>query len=286
MVAVLPQFLHLHWLPLEWFVLYIALAWCVRAVMVPVILRRDLAPGAAIAWLGIIFLHPYIGLLLYLVVGETRLGPGRAARHRELVQKFRPAAAHDFGASSHKSTIPDLDPSYRAMVLQAEKISGLPIVSGNGAEFIVDSGVMIDRLIADIGAAKSTVHLLYFIFACDETGGRVAAALESACARGVRCRLLVDAVGSRHFLHRQGLSRRLMDAGVEVAAALPVAPLTRGLPRMDLRNHRKLAIIDGSIVFVGSQNIINADYGRTKVGPWFDFSAHCAGPVAAGGVCI
>src|SRR5581483_3126237 len=78
-----------HWLPLEWFVVYITIAWCIRAGMVPVVLRRELAPGAAIAWLGIVFLHPYIGLALYMTVGETRLGARRANEHRQLAERFR-----------------------------------------------------------------------------------------------------------------------------------------------------------------------------------------------------
>src|ERR1044072_7759124 len=71
-----------------WFEWYIALAWLIRLGMIPVILRRQLAPGASLAWLGIIFLHPYIGLLLYAILGETRLGPHRVERHREIVAGF------------------------------------------------------------------------------------------------------------------------------------------------------------------------------------------------------
>jgi cardiolipin synthase len=74
---------------------------------------------------------------------------------------------------------------------------------------------------------------------------------------------------------------RLREAGVQLAAALPVAPISRQLPRMDLRNHRKLAVIDGKVAYAGSQNLINASYGRTRCGPWVDLSARFTGPVVA-----
>src|SRR5438132_13424422 len=75
---------------MRFFEIYVAIGWMIRLLMVPVILRRQLAPGASVAWLGIIFLHPYIGYALYMLVGETRLGRGRAQRHRELVATYRP----------------------------------------------------------------------------------------------------------------------------------------------------------------------------------------------------
>src|SRR5580704_11608585 len=73
---------------MSWLFLYTGIGWCIRLAMVPTVLRRQFTPGASIAWLGIVFLHPYIGLALYLVVGERRLGPGRVARHCELVEKY------------------------------------------------------------------------------------------------------------------------------------------------------------------------------------------------------
>src|SRR5438105_2967634 len=116
-----------HWLPIEWFVVYITIAWCIRAVMVPVVLRRGLAPGAALAWLGIVFLHPYIGLTLYMTVGETRLGARRAEHHRDLVRRSRPLRRGNLSINSPRvSSGLELHQAYEPMVLQAEKISGLP----------------------------------------------------------------------------------------------------------------------------------------------------------------
>jgi cardiolipin synthase A/B len=136
---------------------------------------------------------------------------------------------------------------------------------------------MIFSLCADIDAAENFVHLLYYIFIPDETGERVCAALERAAARGVECRVLADAAGSRPLFRRRAAALRR--AGVRVHAALPVNPLRRFLARIDLRNHRKIAIIDGRIAYTGSQNIVNADYGTKHNGAWRDITIRMEGPI-------
>ncbi|HZZ41370.1 MAG TPA: cardiolipin synthase [Tepidisphaeraceae bacterium] len=265
---------------MTWFALYIAIAWLVRLTMIPVILRRQMAPGASIAWLGIIFLHPYIGVILYLFLGETRLGPHRVERHKEIVAIFRKATRDSTSATGTYENL-DLPLRYEPMVRQAERISGFPVLGGNQFELLRAVDEMMRRLIADIDAAVGQVHLLYYIYADDAIGGPVAEALARAAGRGVNCKLLLDAVGARAVLQRDGLAARLTQAGVSVAAALPAHVLQRRLPRMDLRNHRKLAIIDEKIAYVGSHNLINPDYGGCPVGPWVDLSARIVGPAVA-----
>jgi cardiolipin synthase A/B len=266
---------------MHWSSLYHAVGWLIVIAMVPVILRRQLAPGASLAWLGIIFLHPYIGVALYLLVGETRLGPHRVERHRELVARYR-SAFNKKDAAGEDSAGLGLDSSYDPMVLQAQKISLLPVVGGSAVDYLTDATMFIDRLVADIDTAHKQVHLLYYIFMPDSTGERVARALEAAAGRGVECRVLVDAVAGRWFFYRvRGLSRRLIKAGVHVAAALPADPIQRRLPRMDLRNHRKLAVIDGRIAYAGSHNLVNPDYGGRRGAPWYDVTGRFTGPVVA-----
>jgi cardiolipin synthase A/B len=261
---------------MSWFLAYTIIAWLLRLSMVPTVLRRQLAPGAAIAWLGVVFLHPYIGWALYLAVGETRLDPLRTRVHAQIVTLFR--GKHEDGSAQGDSKA-DLHPIYRPMALQAEKISGLPIRRGNAVQFLPSCKQLIDSLVADIDAAKSRAHLLYYIFADDDTGNPVAAALTRAAARGVKCRVLADAVASRPFFYRNGLESRLIAAGVEVAAAQPVARFRRGLPRVDLRNHRKLSVIDGALAYAGSHNLINPDYGGRRGAPWIDVTGRFTGPI-------
>jgi cardiolipin synthase len=134
----------------------------------------------------------------------------------------------------------------------------MPLLQGNEVDLLTDYDATIDLLVEDIGHANDHVHLLFYIFATDATGQKVIAALRQAALRGVRCRVLVDAIGSRTWAAR--IERELRPAGVEVHEILPIRVLGR-TTRFDLRNHRKIAVIDGRIGYTGSQNIIDADHG-------------------------
>jgi cardiolipin synthase A/B len=101
-------------------------------------------------------------------------------------------------------------------------------------------------------------------------------ALIRAARRGVRCRLLADMVGSRGFF--SGLGARLQEQGVEVVAGLSANPLRMRLARLDIRNHRKLAVIDGSVAYAGSQNIVEPVFGHRKAGAWHDVMVRILGP--------
>ena len=259
---------------------YTIVAWIIRASMVPVVLRRQFAPGAAWAWLGIVFLHPYIGVALYLLVGESRLKPQRKEIHRQIVAQFR-SLAEPAASRQHLGPGADVHPVYEPMVLQAEKISEMPIRSGGPVELLTECPQFVNRLVNDIDAAKSQVNLLYYMFVADQTGEQVADAMIRAASRGVKCRILADAVASRPFWSHSGLAVRLAAGKVEVAAAMPVASSRRGIARLDLRNHRKLAIIDERIAYAGSHNLINADYGGRRGAPWVDVTGRFVGPVVA-----
>jgi cardiolipin synthase len=130
--------------------------------------------------------------------------------------------------------------------------------------------------VQDIDQAEHHVHLLFYIFADDPVGERVGSALGRARSRGVRCRLLADAVGSRRFF--RVLAPKLNGQGIEVVPALPVNPMRRLFARFDLRNHRKLAVIDGRVAYTGSQNVVRADYGKNGVGEWRDLMVRLVGP--------
>lgn len=108
-------------------------------------------------------------------------------------------------------------------------------------------------------------------------GRRVADALARAAQRGVACRVLADAVGSRQFFRR--LAPWLVERGVRVFPMLPANLWRLPFKRLDLRNHRKLAIIDGRAAFTGSQNIVEPSYGHKRAGVWHDVMARITGPV-------
>jgi len=288
----------------EWTTYWTISEWIIRLAMLPVIVMRKERPATCLAWLTVVFFAPLPGLLLYLLVGENRLGRRRLEIRKSRWAKLEsvnapPVGAHYQSDSSElwgeparedadEADVADdslqtgtmgkggLDPELQPLSDLAFRLTGWPVTTENQLSFLCDPLLTIDRLVAEIDSANDHVHLLYFIFRDDEIGRRVADALVRAAQRGVQCRVLVDAVGSRPMLKR--LAPRLRGAGVEVHPALPVRLYRIPFARLDLRNHRKLAIIDGRVAYTGSQNIVEPTYGRRKAGPWHDITARIVGP--------
>ena len=247
--------------------------WIFRIIMLLVITGRR-QHRSNIAWLLVVFFMPIPGTILYLLIGENRLPSRRASRYAKLLESFdvvrKRFASHPSMTSLH------LPPEFASTGQFVEKLGNLPIVEGNSHDIIIETEEMIDRLIEDINAAEKQVHLLYYIYVDDETGRRVAGALAKAVKRGVACRVLVDAVGSKAMFKRLG--PEMIQQGIQLHSALPVNLFRRRMSRIDLRNHRKLAIIDGRIAYSGSQNIVNANYGHKDLA-WHDMSVRSTGPI-------
>lgn len=250
--------------------------WAIRILLTPVVITRH-RPAEATAWLLIIIFAPFVGLGVYLLLGGTNLGKRRGRRYGR--------AAHDFAASLQKLSPPPPAPPagtvprrHRDLVRLCQQVGGMPMTSGNDARVLSHTNEAVVALAADIDAAEDHAHLLFFIVMDDAYGEVVFQALERAAQRGVTCRLLVDAAGSRRFL-RSPACHQLRRAGVEVVAALPVNPLRHHLHRIDLRNHRKLAVIDGRIGYVGSSNLCDPSYGRQDGLVWRDVVMRVEGPI-------
>ncbi len=258
-----------------WTQAWIASEWVIRVAMLPVILLRKERPSAALAWLAVVFFEPWLGLVIYLLIGENRLGRRRLAVRRRRRAHFR-QAEYASVESLHKVD-PAVEGGDAVLVHLSEQHGALPVVVGNHVAFHTDTEDVIDRFVADIDRAQHHVHLVAYIYFDDGVGRRVGDALVRAVRRGAACRLMVDAVGSRGMLRR--LAPELREQGVEVVAALPANLWRLPFARLDLRNHRKVAVIDGRIAYTGSQNVVEASYGHRKAGPWHDVMARLAGPV-------
>ncbi len=257
----------------SWSLLFYTSEWLIRLVMLGLVIDRH-PPRVAMTWLLVIFFLPWPGLLLYLFIGENRLP------HRRLVQRkalqARLESVHGQYMPHRENVSSRVDQSLLPTVMLAERLGYMPIMCGNEATLLADTDTVIDVLIEDIDAAQHHVHLLVYIFAADATGQRVVAALERAVLRGVECRLLADAQGSRKFLKK--MSGRLARAGIKCYPALPASLLRAWVSRIDLRNHRKIFVVDGRIAYTGSQNIVDASYGHRNL-KWHDLMVRLTGPV-------
>lgn len=239
-----------------------------------ILVRRPRRPSTNLTWIMVIMLLPVIGVLMYLMVGEAHLGRLRRRRHKAIVDSIRARGLRYGGMGLY----PPLPQQHQAVTSLVESVGGLPVRGGNGIRLFHDSEEVIASLVADIDAATLHAHLLFYIFEPDKSGNAVGEALMRAAGRGVACRLLVDAVGSRTLL-KSSLLTRMRQAGVRVVAALPAHIARAALSRIDLRNHRKLAVFDGVIGYTGSQNIVDASFApKPGFGPWVDASLRIEGP--------
>jgi cardiolipin synthase len=263
---------------IDWSLILVIAEWSLRLAMLPIIVSRQRGSSdATLAWLVVVFFMPWIGSVLYFLVGEIRLGKRRLtryARHADAFYFEKPAAA-----TARALVRPEVIGDARSVPTVAEHLGAMPIVGGNAVEIVMDSARLIDELVAAIDGARSHAHVLTYILRPDATGTRVCDALARAAARGVECRLLVDAAGSSDFLRRPADDLRAR--GVRVIANFPVGLLRARFHRVDLRNHRKLAVIDGRTAFTGSQNLIDANYGHKRIGAWQDLSLVVRGPAVA-----
>lgn len=258
-------------------IILIVLESLLRLTMVGVVLLRRRPSSQTLAWILIVVSLPLVGTALYLMLGEIKLGSGRIRRHREIVDRIQ--ASPPFVAADHSALRPDLPLKFRQIATLGEAVSEVDALGGNSLRLLGDPDIWIDSLEGDIESAEFHCHLLFYIYLPDHTGRRVAEALMRAVNRGVDCRLLVDGVGSKLFL-RSELRKELAAAGVRVVPALPVNPFRMLLYRIDLRNHRKIVVVDGCIGYTGSYNLADPSFApKAKYAPWVDCMVRVQGPV-------
>ena len=148
--------------------------------------------------------------------------------------------------------------------------------------YLPNSNAAIDAMVADIDSAKDHVHALFYIWLPDHNGCKVVEALKRAAIRGVTCRAMADDMGSRTIIRSEHWPA-MRAAGVRLAASLPIGnPLLRPFDgRIDLRNHRKIVVIDDRITYCGSQNCADPEFlVKAKYAPWVDAVIRFDGPIA------
>ncbi|MEO6443768.1 MAG: cardiolipin synthase [Gemmatimonadaceae bacterium] len=244
------------------------------------VVNRRRPVGVSLAWLAVIFSVPFAGALLYLLLGEQRIGRGRMARTVAHVNDLRRWQATLKAPA--EATSPAASLLYGPLGEQAERVLGYPAIPGNAITVLGDANSVFDEMVRDINGAKSTCNVCFYIW---HEGGRAAEVVEAlvrATRRGVRCRALADAVGSKAFLTGPQASR-LRHAGVHLRAALPTSLFRAIFVRADLRNHRKIVVIDGRVAYTGSQNMVDPRFFKQDagVGEWIDAMARIVGPAAA-----
>ena len=178
---------------MHWSLVYLISEWAIRLAMLVYVPQRRSA-AASRTWLLLIFLLPWPGWGLYALFGRIYVPKRRIEQQQRASKRIR-AVQEQMGERSFAH--PSLPPACLAIVKYAAKLGDFEPFGGNHFELLDDYAGAIGRMIADIDAAEHHVHLLFYIYGNDETGRKVAEALAKAVKRGVKCRVLMDAVGSQ-----------------------------------------------------------------------------------------
>lgn len=251
-----------------------------------VFVPRNRRPSSATAWLLLMFMVPYVGLVLFLLLGSPKLTVKRRTQQRQMDDLVR---AEVTALRQREDLADDLNPHvaerYEPFVCLSTNLGGLPAFGGNTVTLIDDYEGAIAAICREVERAQSHVHIEYFIICRDGTTEELFRALERAATRGVKVRVLLDHLGSFMYPGFRKLIPSLRAAGIEAHLMLPVRIFDDEWSRADLRNHRKIVVVDGAVAFTGSQNLIHRSYHKRKnlkKGLYYDeVVARVEGPVVA-----
>ncbi|MBC7630919.1 cardiolipin synthase, partial [Aeromicrobium sp.] len=265
------------------FILVVALAvdFTIRVVAV-IVVPRNRRPTSGMAWLLAIFFIPYLGALLFLLIGYRTL-PKKRLEMQEEINQFIIDSTEGIEQVRRDHVWP---PWLDSVVELNRNLGSMPLVGGNQARLLGNYEGTLAEMVADIDTARKYVHVESYILSLDKTPAPFFDALERAVKRGVTVRVLMDHIQSMRKPGYRKTLRRLTESGVKWELLLPLQPLKGKWQRPDLRNHRKLVIVDGKVGYMGSQNIIDRSYnmpGNIRRGlKWKDLMTRLEGPIVSG----
>ena len=238
--------------------------------------------GVALAWLLVINAIPFVGVLTYLLIGERRISRSRVQGLERLRTDYRGI----IDSAVDKGLI-DVDWSRHSeaahnMSRLGWNLVGSPTVTGSQFQLFDQTQEILNRIVRDIDEASTSVLMEFYIWNQGGLADQVLDAVVRASARGVHCCLLIDSVGARPWW-KSHQPTQLREAGVEVRPALPVGLFRSLVGRTDLRLHRKIIVIDSSVAWTGSMNLVDPQFFKqdSGVGQWVDAMVRLQGAVVS-----
>ena len=256
--------------------------WGVAFALIPLVLVRRKEPSATAAWILVLAFLPVLGALLFLLFGRDRVRmPAKRKRELDAVVRAQVAAARNESPEADRTSqirIDTVSPFEQALFRIGQRLSHLRATDGNKVDVLVDGQATYDAIGAAIDGARHHVHAQYYLIRNDATGAWFRERLVAAARRGVTVRLLLDGFGC--FALGPAWRRPLRKAGVSVGDFLPMRSAL--LQPVNLRNHRKIVIVDGETAFTGGFNVGDEYKGTMPgVGAWRDVHLCILGPAAA-----
>jgi cardiolipin synthase len=241
---------------------------------------RNRKPSSATAWIMLILLIPFFGLLIYIVLGSPKLNKRRRAMQRSMDETINELLYSEKTKHRFEKFISNGESEESQKFINLNKnLGGFPAFHGNKVEIIDDYNGAIHSIVSDMKKAKHFIHIEYFIIAMDDATELMFEEMESAVKRGVKVRLLFDAIGSKGYPNFKKMKKRLTEIGVEWHPMLPLKLPGKQFNRPDLRNHRKIVIIDGMYGYTGSQNLVTRNYHRKDELYYDELVVRIQGPI-------
>lgn len=255
------------WLSILFGGLYLSL---IIAFALNIIMNRR-SVGVSLAWLVLVFALPVAGFVCYLLFGPRRLGTKRLKRIDAAYPDYEQWSRHLTSVISQNGCRSEVALEYPGIYTLSEQTLGIPVIPSSNLKLFHETDAIIAGILRDMESAKSSIVLEFYIWEATGRGKELAEALIRAAKRGVECVVVLDGVGSRQFL-RQYWGKRFRLEGISVTESMPVGLLRMLVERMDIRNHRKILVVDDAIAWTGSFNLVDPKYFKTdaNVGQWVD----------------
>jgi cardiolipin synthase len=263
----------------SWVILILTVVDFIIRVLALGIIPGNRRPTTAMAWLLGIFFVPALGLVLFLLFGNFRLSRRRRAQQEAVNTRIRAGTSE---LAAIESTYDG--PEWVASAAELNKTLGsLPMLDGNSVELLPGYPDSVKAMAAAVRSAETFVNAEFYIMSTDHVTDDLLTALEEAAERGVEVRILFDHLGTLRIKGYRKLIKRLKASKIRWRPMLPLRPVHGQWRRPDLRNHRKIMVIDGEVAFTGSQNLIEPSYNNPrhrKVGrEWVELMACMRGPI-------
>lgn len=229
-------------------------------VLALIFVPRNRRPTSGMAWLLAIFLIPYFGAILFLLIGSPKL-PRKRRKIQEEINNFIRAISTEKRRTQDLSNNPAW---FNSLTKMNSAYGGLPLLQGGSARLLEDYVDTIEVMASAIDGATDYVHVQFYILSVDSTTAPFFDALERAVARGVQVNVMLDHWASRGKPHYRETKARLDAMGAQWSLMLPLLPFKGKFQRPDLRNHRKILIVDGEVGYMGSLNMIDRSYNEKK----------------------
>lgn len=261
--------------------LFIIFEWLIRIGALFVI-PRNRKPSSAMSWLMLIMLEPTAGLIVFILIGSPRLSKRRQEMQVTMDAVIGGAVDEALGTVELKDYVHTVVPErYQPIVTLNTNLGRMPAFSGNKLELLPDYDKSLAAIVEDIDNAQDFVHIQFFIITFDDETQALFDALENAVKRGVKVRVMLDAFGSMRLPKHRATKKKLTQIGAEWHLMLPIRLPGKHSNRYDLRNHRKIVVIDGKVGYTGSQNLIRRNYHRRDSLYYDELMVRIQGPIVA-----